>query len=111
MEIFQKHILKISKMNIDKKQFKRLKNRVIKKYPNASTQLNSDGMYCVNLGEGATLVDDYMIPPQKSVALAWYWVNEIIKVNQNIERTHPNRMDIGTFERKFNRISKRNKQK
>ena len=64
-----------------------------------------------NLGEGATLVDDYMIPPQKSVALAWYWVNEIIKVNQNIERTHPNRMDIGTFERKFNRISKRNKQK
>jgi hypothetical protein len=34
---------------------------------------------------------------------------ETMRVNQNIERTHPNRMDIGTFEKKFNRISQRNR--
>jgi hypothetical protein len=52
-----------------------------------------------------------MIPPQKSVILAWYWFNEIIKTDKNIQRTHPDRMSSADFEKKFNRISKRNRKK
>jgi len=38
-------------------------------------------------------------------------VSETMKVHQNIERTNPNRMDSASFEKKFNRISNRNKRK
>ena len=37
--------------------------------------------------------------------------SQIIKTNQNIQRTHPNRMDLNVFERKFNRIANRNRKK
>ena len=50
-----------------------------------------------------------MIPPQATVAAAWYWMAETMRVNQNIERTHPKRMDLKSFEDKFERISKRNR--
>ena len=50
-----------------------------------------------------------MIPPQSTVSAAWYWMAETMRVNQNIERTHPKRMDLKSFEAKFARISKRNK--
>ena len=96
-------------MELDKKAFKRLKNKVLKKYPNASTRMTEDGLYFVSDGADNKLLEEYMIPPQPSVAEAWYWMAETMRVNQNIERTHPNRMDIGTFEKKFNRISQRNR--
>jgi len=96
-------------MELDKKAFKRLKNKVLKKYPNASTQRTTDGKYFVSDGADNLLLDEYMIPPQSTVTAAWYWMAETMRVNQNIERTHPNRMDIGTFEKKFNRISQRNR--
>jgi len=96
-------------MELDKKAFKRLRNIVLKKYPNASTRMTEDGLYFVSDGADNKLLEEYMIPPQPSVAEAWYWMAETMRVNQNIERTHPNRMDIGTFEKKFNRISQRNR--
>lgn len=96
-------------MELDKKAFKRLKNKVLKKYPNASTRMTEDGLYFVSDGTDNKLLEEYMIPPQSSVTEAWYWMAETMRVNQNIERTHPNRMDIGTFEKKFNRISQRNR--
>jgi hypothetical protein len=52
-----------------------------------------------------------MIPSQKTVFDAWFWVSEVIKIDQNIQRTHPNRLDVDTFEKKFERISKRNSHK
>ena len=96
-------------MELDKRAFKRLKNKVLKKYPNASTQINEEGKYFVSVGVDNSLLDEYMIPPQSTVTAAWYWMAETIRVDQNIERTHPNRMDIGSFEKKFNRISQRNR--
>ena len=96
-------------MELDKRAFKRLKNKVLKKYPNASTQINEDGKYFVSAGSDSSLLDEYMIPPRTTVTAAWYWMAETIRVDQNIERTHPNRMDIGSFEKKFNRISQRNR--
>lgn len=96
-------------MELDKKAFKRLKNKVLKKYPKASTRITTDGKYFVSVGVDNSLLDEYMIPPQSTVTAAWYWMAETIRVDQNIERTHPNRMDIGSFEKKFNRISQRNR--
>jgi hypothetical protein len=96
-------------MEIDKAKFKRLKNKVLKKFPKASTRTTVDGRFYVSDGEGNALTSDYMIPPQLNVALAWHWLDEIIRIDKNIQRTNPNRLSTTDFEKKFNRISKRNK--
>jgi hypothetical protein len=92
---------------MDKAKFKRIKNKVLKLYPNAKTSVNSNGMYYLS-GVGS-LLDEYMIPPQKSVYNIWSVVSDTIKINQNIQRTHPNRMNLQFDEKKFERISSRNK--
>ena len=96
-------------MEIDKAKFKRLKNKVLKKYPNASTQQTSDGKFFVSDGVGNEVMTEYMIPTQNTVAAAWFWLADTMKIHQNIERTHPKRMDLKSFEAKFARISKRNR--
>lgn len=96
-------------MEIDKAKFKRLKKKITNKYPKAKTMVNSNGLYYVHDGEDNFLTTEYMLPPQKTIAAAWFWFGDTMKVNQNIERTHPNRMDLKSFEAKFARISKRNK--
>ena len=96
-------------MVIDKAKFKRIKNKVLKAIPTACTQRTATGNYYVSDGDGNTLANEYMIPPSSSVKMAWFWLSEVIRIDKNIERTNPNRMDIGDFEKKFNRISKRNK--
>ena len=73
-------------MEIDKAKFKRLKKKVLNRYPKASTQRTSDGKFFVSDGVGNGLQKEYMIPPQATVAAAWYWM-ETMRVNQNIERT------------------------
>jgi len=70
--------------------------------------MDRNGLYYVSDGT-KRLCEEYMIPSQKTVAAAWHWVAETIRIDQNIQRTHPNRMSIGCFEKKFNRISNRNK--
>jgi hypothetical protein len=98
-------------MEIDKAKFKRLKNKVLRKFPNASTKTTVDGRFYVSDGEGNSLTSDYMIPPQLNVAMAWFWLAETMKVDQNIQRTNPNRVEMMFDEKKFNRISRRNKHK
>ena len=95
-------------MEITKQKFKRIKNKVLKKYPTAVTKMDRNGLYYVSDGTNR-LCEEYMIPSQKTVGEAWHWIAETIRIDQNIQRTHPNRMDIGSFEKKFNRISNRNK--
>jgi hypothetical protein len=96
---------------MDKAQFKRIKNKILKKFPTAATRIDSSGKFFVSDGEGNTITAEYMIPPQLSVSMAWFWFAETIRINQNIERTNPNRMDAVDFEKKFNRVSNRNKRK
>ena len=96
-------------MEIDKTKFKRLKKKVMAKYPNAKTMVDSSGLYYVHDGGDNFLTTEYMIPNQKTVAEAWFWFADTMKINQNIERTHPKRMELKSFEAKFARISKRNK--
>jgi hypothetical protein len=40
---------------------------------------------------------------------AWHWAAESVRISQNIERTSPTRMSLDSFEKKFERISNRNK--
>jgi len=96
-------------MEIDKAKFKRLKKKVLTKYPKASTQRTSDGKYFVSDGVGNELMKEYMIPAQSTVTAAWFFLADVMKIHQNIERTHPKRMDLKSFEAKFARISKRNR--
>lgn len=98
-------------MTIDKKKFQSLKRKVLKKYPNATTQLNTSGQYYVSDGVGSTIGSDFMIPPQSTVQMAWYWANECVKLEQNLKRTHPDRTGMDFDEKKFDRISRRNRKK
>jgi hypothetical protein len=96
---------------MDSKEFNRIKRRVIKTYPKAETRINNDGLFFVGTGTEESVVSEYMIPPQTTVSNAWLLVSETMKVHQNIERTNPKRMDNISFEKKFNRISNRNKKR
>ena len=98
-------------MTIDKKKFQSLKRKVQKKYPKATTQMNSSGEYYVSDGVGSTIGSDFMIPPQPSVQMAWYWANECVKLEQNLKRTHPMKHDMEFDEKKYHRVSRRNRKK
>lgn len=94
---------------MENKKFKLMKKRVLKVYPKATTQMTNDGMYYVSTGTDECIMSEYMIPPQKDVYNAWSVLNDTIKINQNIQRTHPNRLDSASFEKRFHRVSRRNK--
>jgi len=93
----------------EKKKFQTLKRKVLKAFPNAKTHITKDGLYCVSDGEGGIVGSELLIPSQPSVMKAWYWAAESVRISQNIERTSPTRMSLDSFEKKFERISNRNK--
>lgn len=94
-----------------KKIFNRLKKKVLKKFPNAKTQVTNSGQYYVSDGMGGYIGDDFMIPPQSNVIDAWKWAAESVRVTQNINRTHPDKVNMSFDEKKFNRVSRRNRKK
>ena len=98
-------------MEITKNKFNRLKKKVMGTYPNAKIKVNSKGKFYISDGIGNQLESEYMIPPQQTIKMAWYWLSRIIKTNQNIQRTHPSRMDLVIFERRFRRLANRNRKK
>tara|TARA_R110000803_G_scaffold59522_2_gene118208 strand:+ start:3301 stop:3597 length:297 start_codon:yes stop_codon:yes gene_type:complete len=98
-------------MQIDIKKFKSLQRKVLKKYPNATTRMNSTGEYYITNGEGGVIGTDILLPSHKSVQMAWYWAAECIRFTQNINRTHPMRAELSYDEKKFNRVSRRNRKK
>jgi hypothetical protein len=95
----------------NKKIFNRVKKRVLKKFPTAKTQVTNEGTYYVSDGMGGRIGEDFMIPAQKSVIEAWAWAAESVKLQQNLNRTHPMKYDMEIDEKKFNRVSRRNRKK
>lgn len=93
----------------EKKKFQSYKRKVLKSFPNAKTQINKEGKYYVADGDGGIIGEEFLIPPQSDVMSAWKWAAESVRVGQNIERTSPERMSLDSFEKKFDRISNRNK--
>jgi hypothetical protein len=96
-------------MQVDKKKFLRLKKKVLNKYPNATTKITNDGKFYVSDGMGSYIGEEFMIPPQDNVASAWHWAAETIRTSQNIMRTHPDKMEFEQNEKKFMRLSRRNR--
>jgi len=97
--------------NDNKKIFNRLKKRINKKFPKAETRVTRDGMYYVSDGFGGIIGDEFMIPAQKSVLDAWKIAAESVRIQQNINRTHPDKFGMDFDEKKFNRVSRRNRKK
>lgn len=97
-------------MTISNKKFQSIKRKVLKRYPNAKTQLR-DGGYYISDGMGSEVGKEFMIPTQSSVQMAWYWASESTRLEQNLKRTHPDKTGMTFSETKFNRISRRNTKK
>jgi hypothetical protein len=98
-------------MIIDTKKFKSFKRKVLKAYPNAKTQISNDGLYYVSSGEGDVIGSEFMLPNHTSVKMAWYWASRSVQLKQNLDRTHPLRSEMKYDEKKFNRVSRRNRKK
>jgi hypothetical protein len=94
-----------------KAEFQKIKKRVQRVFPKAKTARTESGEFYVLNQNGGIIGIDYLIPPSKSVLDAWRVVIDIIKIHKNIERTSPERMAYESFEKKFSRISNRNKRK
>ena len=91
-----------------RKLFQKLKKRVTKAYPNATTSRQSDGRYFVSNGIGGVLGEDLLIPPSKTIWEAWYNAAEYgVKLSRNIRRTHPDKFSSERVEAKILRINKR----
>jgi hypothetical protein len=52
-----------------------------------------------------------LIPPQSNLLDAWKWAAESVRFEQNINRTHPMKYDMAFNEKKFDRVSRRNRKK
>ena len=91
-----------------RKEFQKIKKRVLKKFPNATTQGTVDGRFYISDGLGGVVGEEYMLPPAKTVWDAWeYALQYGIKLHQNLLRTHPSRMSSDKVEAKIMRINRR----
>lgn len=90
-------------------KFDKIRKFVKSKYPTAKTAIDNDGKYFVSDKDGK-LMQDYYIPNQNKAFPAWRAVYDIIKIDQNIQRTHPDKMIMEyseNSEEKSMRITKR----
>ena len=91
-----------------RKEFQKIKKKVLKKYPNASTRANSDGKFYITDGYGGVVGQDYMLPPSACVWDAWEAALQYgIKLHQNLLRTHPSKGLSDKVEAKIMRINRR----
>ena len=91
-----------------RKAFQKIKKKVLKRYPNASTHTNSDGKFYLTDGFGDVIGEEYMLPPTKSVWDAWENALQYgIKLHQNLLRTHPSKGLSDKAEAKVMRINRR----
>jgi len=98
-------------MEMDEKKFKSFKRKVLKRYPNARTRISEDKKFFISDGEGSVIGKDFMIPPQTTVMGAWYWASRTVQLQQNLDRTHPLRTGMTFDEKKFQRVSRRNRRR
>ena len=90
------------------KEFQKIKKRVLKRFPNATTRGTLDGKFYISDGYGGVVGEDYMLPPAKCVWDAWEFALQYgIKLHQNLQRTHPLRFSGDKVEAKIMRINRR----
>lgn len=96
---------------VQQRKFKSFKRKVIKKYPNAKMQMNSNGLFYISSGIGTVVGEELYIPPQAKAFDAWYWASRSCQIEQHFNRTHPLKSDMKFDEKKFDRVSRRNRKK
>lgn len=98
---------------ITKEQFKtieNLKRNVHKQFPKAYLQATSYGYTIVQDQQDLSTKDilsEYCILPAKDAITAWRLAQTISKVNQNINRTHPLKVEASDLQDKLERIEMR----
>tara|TARA_Y100000593_G_scaffold94802_1_gene196215 strand:- start:297 stop:596 length:300 start_codon:yes stop_codon:yes gene_type:complete len=83
----------------------RNKKKVLKQYPNAFAEQNSNGIRIMS-GD-IFIAEEYFMPETSCEHTAWEYAAMSCKLTQNFNRTHPDRMDLSQIEGKLNRINKR----
>lgn len=82
------------------------KNQVLKRFPNAKLSSDDNG-YRVITVDDISLTEDYFLPDTMDDNQAWEYAAIAVKVTQNFNRTHPNRIDHTSLEAKIGRIENR----
>ncbi len=99
--------------SVTKEQIKlieKLKRNVHKQFPKAYIQATSYG-YTIAQDQldlsTKDLLAEYCILPAKDVITAWQLAQTISKVNQNINRTHPLKVEASDLQERLERIEMR----
>lgn len=80
--------------------------QVIRKMPKAYIEKDLNG-YVYVMHNDEPVAAEYFFPDTYDEDEAWKYAAQAIKVTQNFNRTHPDRMDLSDFESKSIRITKR----
>lgn len=80
--------------------------KVLKKAPNAKMMFDSQKNLYIDV-DGVNLSDEHLLPPTKDPHKAWEMADLSLKVTQNLNRTHPFKVDFYSSKDKKNRINKR----
>jgi len=91
-----------------RKLFQKLKKKVTKVYPNASTYRTSDGRYLISSGTDGIIGAELFLPSSTTIWQAWEYAAEYgVKLARNIRRTHPDKFSSEKVEAKIMRINRR----
>jgi hypothetical protein len=94
----------------DKKLIEKYKKKVHKQYPGAYLSAVHNGYTIVQETEDLQLKDilsEFFIPPAKTPAKAWEYAQSNARIFQNLNRTHPLRIEGMEMEDKLARIEAR----
>ena len=99
----------------DKKTIEKYKKRVQKRYPGAFLTSISNGHYSIiTENDDLTVTDvlsELLVPYPNDVLKAWELAAMSVKITQNLDRTHPLRLEGMKMEDKIARIEARKAKK
>lgn len=100
------HVKDLDHINMrDEIRRARLKNKVLKQYPNAKPVHSVEGVQIMS--DGIFIAEEFYMPGTNCIETAWEYAGIACRTAQNFNRTHPMKMDLGDIESKINRINKR----
>jgi hypothetical protein len=88
----------------------KIMRRVLKKAPTAKMLFDSEKNLYIDVN-GINLAEEHLFPPTKDPHRAWDLADISLKVTQNINRTHPLRVDSYSNKDTKNRIMNRRRRK
>jgi len=80
--------------------------KVLLKYPDAVLHHGMNGECFVQVGE-LNLNEEFLMPATSDPSMAWEYAALSTRTKQQFDRTHPNRMNLSSDERKKSRYSRR----